>query len=477
VALIGGLWLLTSWLSCSNPSVPVQPSFILVSIDTLRADRVGRQIDGLSITPNLDRLAAESHVFHQAYAQSNMTLFSHASVFSGQYPSALHPINLQFNLPEQVPTLASIMGMYGYRTGAIVSGGHLDPVFGLDQGFDHYEVTENWGTLRTAVPAALSWLDASPDRESVLFIHGYDTHERYLKPPPVGGLYFKSAPSKMAKAVLENKAGTSAIVNGVWHPKRRFVQIFNPNQGRPHSTSALSAVSSNTDSAPLTDADLVHISEAYDGATTYADIQVGVLMAELEDRGLLDTSWVIVFSDHGEELGERGLFNHRLGLSDALLHVPLIIRPPGGHDGQRDHTELVALIDILPTVLERAGLPAPAQASGRALMADDAADQPQRTAIFAEGRFRSIGAVDAEGGLSFSGIAAHSPHLLDLLNSTRLDSEAFEAWGTSAPKMLRTAMVNWRAGLHTAQSRVRTDGTNFRARKQALNESGYWGER
>ena len=102
---------------------PVAPSFVIISLDTLRADHVGATGGPAGLTPNLDRLAEESFVFTAAYAQSTETLFSHASLFSGRYPSELSTVDYHFSYPENVPTMAEILGLYDYHTGAAVSGG------------------------------------------------------------------------------------------------------------------------------------------------------------------------------------------------------------------------------------------------------------------------------------------------------------------------------------------------------------------
>jgi hypothetical protein len=451
-----------------------RPSFVIISLDTLRADRVGARRGEESLTPNLDRLAAQSFVYSQAYAQSTETLFSHASLFSGRYPSELSTVDYHFSYPPSVPTMAEVLGLYGYQTGAAVSGGHLSPSFGLGKGFQYYEGPVEWGSLRHTVPAGMTWLDGLQAGPFLLFLHGYDAHARYLKPPPVGQLYMSEVPIGPGKALVQSTMGTAQVVGDVWHQRRRFDQLFPVDRLRPHTAEALASITPDPSAIRLQPADLTRIRQAYDGAATYADLQVGVLMAALEQRGLLETTWVIVLSDHGEELGERGLFDHRLGMSEALLHVPLIIRPPGGLDAAQIKAQPVGLIDVLPTVLEQAGVPAPAGIHGQSLLnsGQDQEPAPVHRAIFAEGPWRTIGAVDGTGGLVFSGISAHSAHLQKMLQRTPLSSEAFETWGSPDRDRLHQAMQAWRRKLSPHIPRPSADSE---ARRKILQERGYWG--
>lgn len=453
---------------------PAPPSFVIISLDTLRADRVGATGGEGGLTPNLDRLAAQSFVFTQAYAQSTETLFSHASLFSGRYPSELSTVDYHFSYPPSVPTMAEVLGLYGYHTGAAVSGGHLSPAFGLGRGFQHYEGPVEWGSLRHTVPAGMAWLDKQRAGPFLLFLHGYDAHARYLKPPPVGQLYMPKVPTGMGKAIVRSPMGTAQVVGDVWHQRRSFDKLFPVDRLRPHTAESLASIRPDPSAIRLKREDLAGISQAYDGAATYADLQVGVLMAALEQRDLLETTWVIVLSDHGEELGERGLYDHRLGMSEAILHVPLIIRPPGGLDAAQIKARPVGLIDVLPTVLEQAKVPAPAGIHGQPLLdgGQDEEQAPTRRAIFAEGPWRTIGAMDGTGGLIFSGISAHSPHLQKMLQRTPLSSEAFETWGSPDRPQLHQAIQAWRRSLSPHIPRPSADSDT---RRKILQERGYWG--
>ena len=450
-----------------------QPSFVLISLDTLRADRVGAFGGPEGRTPNLDRLAEQSWVFTRTYAQSTETLFSHASLFSGRYASELSTVDYHFSYPENVPTMAEVLGLYGYETGAAVAGGHLSSAFGLGQGFDHYEGPEEWGSLWHTVPAALAWLDTLDDQPFFLFVHGYDAHARYLKPPPAGYLYVSPAPKGPGDRLVRSIHGTTQVVDGVWHRRRRFEQLFPLDELRPHTPESFSRIQPNAEAVRLQPGDLDRVRQVYDGAVTYADLQVGLLMGELERRGTLNEAWIIVISDHGEELGEQGLFDHRLHMGEELLHVPLIIRPPGGIEGGGRSDRLTGLIDLMPTVMELAGADPPAGLHGRSLLPTLQGETTDATdAVFAEGPWRMVGAVGPGGGLVFTGLSAHSKHLRAALKSTPLDSPAFETWGSPDRALLRAELHTWRTTLKPHTPRPSADSE---ARRKILQQRGYWG--
>ncbi len=449
------------------------PPVLLISLDTLRADRVGGEL-----TPNLDAFAREAVVFESAYAQANETLFSHASLFTSRYPSELGRLSYGFHLPEQVPTLAEILSSYGYRTGAAVAGGQLSPGQGLERGFDQWEVPADWGSLYHTVPAALSWLDALDDGAPwLLLVHGYDAHHRYLKPPPFGLL--ETAPGYAGPGVdaVVDPTGTARIFGGWLHAGQQLGELFDFRDARllgPGFQRRLRAAVRRPDSLalPLGARAEDHIRGVYDGAVRYADALFGVLMAELERRGVLDRALVVVFSDHGESLGERGVYNHRYSLSDEDLHVPLMIRPPGGTPGRRV-AEPVALLDVSPTVLDWIGAELPAGVRGRSLapaLRGEPADAGRT--IFSEGVFRMIAARDAVHRLIFSGVGADSPFLADLLEVYPLGGPgvATDAEPGEAAELL-ARLAAWRGALPPPPAPAAADP----ALREALRRHGYWG--
>ncbi|MFT5683498.1 MAG: arylsulfatase A-like enzyme [Myxococcota bacterium] len=451
------------------------PPVIIISIDTLRADRLGAWGNPDGLTASLDRFASESVSFTRTWAPSNETLFSHAALFTGRYPSELSAVDYNFAFPDQTPTLAGVLGVYGYTAGAFVGGGHLSPAFGLDAGFADYTVSAEWGSLYHSVPQALSWLDSLTEAATpFLFIHGYDPHHRYLKPTPWGYAEADASYSGLGRNLVRSHAGTAKTAEGHFFARRRFDQIFDFSRLRVWDTEARQALRSQAtalNARPLSAADADHITDAYDGAVRYGDAWFGLLMAGLQDRGLTESALIIVLSDHGEGLGEDGVFNHRPALSEEMLHVPLMIRPPGGVAAARVETT-TSLVDVMPTVLEAIGGTLPAQLAGRSLWGAVGGEPLPPTPAFAETAFRQLAVRTDDGGLVFSGASPHSPFLPVLLATSRLDGPAFESLDGGDPAVLRQALIDWREQLDV---RPLIDGEISPERLKILQERGYWG--
>lgn len=251
-AAAGGVWL---WM----PSASVQTArynVLLVTIDTLRADRLGCYGYAGAATPVLDALAARGVRFATAIAHVPLTTPSHASILTGLTPLR-HGVrdNGDFVLPDRIPTLAEAFHDAGYRTAAFVSGFPLDRRFGLARGFDTYDDHLPHGEDRRrsayverpadqTTAAVRSWLEGGTPSPWFLWVHYFDPHSPYEPPPDFAA---------------------------------RFA-------GRP-----------------------------YDGEVAFVDAQIGVLLALLEAKGLAPRTRVLVTADHGESLGEHGGFQNLLG--------------------------------------------------------------------------------------------------------------------------------------------------------------------
>jgi choline-sulfatase len=301
--------------ACSAPKSPpaAARNLVLVTIDTLRADRLGCYGSADVATPNLDRLAREGALASEATAHVPLTRPSHVSLFTGLLPSS-HGIrdNVSPALLPQVPTLASILKQAGFRTGAFVSSIVLSRQSGLDRGFDRYADqfeadTDDTRFLNTiqrrgdeTLGEALAWLQKVPREERLfLWLHLYDPHDPYTPPEPYASRY----------------------------------------AGR-----------------------------LYDGEVAWSDELVGRLDAALEHQGLKGDTLLIVTSDHGEGLGEHGENLHGFFIYQATLHVPLLLRGPGIPAGQR--LEVTAqTVDLLPTALDLLGIQPPpgGKLAGRSL--------------------------------------------------------------------------------------------------------------
>ncbi len=467
--------------ACSSEPVG-RPDFVLVCLDTLRADRLGAYGNQQGLTPNLDRFASEALVFEQAYALANETLYSHAALFTSLYATETGPIFDSFALAEGPPTLAEVLGHYGYQSGAAVGGGHMTEAFGLGRGFDSWVSSAPWGSLYHSVPDALAWLDdADPERPFLLFLHGYDTHHRYLKPAPYGFALVENTYQGHAQHVSRGNLGTLLVADGHLFPNHRPEDLFDFQALRirgAEERARIARYASQRDARAqrFTDEDVAFIRGVYDGAAMYADAHFGLFMAALEERGHLDDSYVIVLADHGEELGEDGIFNHRYTLSDIALRVPLMIRPPGGFAKGRREVGLWDLSDLLPTLLDLIDAQPPAGIRGRSLrpLLEGQPLQP-RQAVFSQTMFRGVSLRTPQGRVSFTGIGADSPYLADMLRTTRLDGPAFSASAGLDPQQreaMRQQLADWAAGL--AQPQIEAAPISDEQRR-VIQDKGYWG--
>jgi len=293
------------------PAPPTARHLLLITIDTLRADRVGAYGSTVSATPNMDRLAREGAIALHASAQVPLTRPSHVSLFTGLYPSE-HGIrdNVSPPLAKNVPVLADILEQRGFRTGAFVSSIVLSKQSGLARGFaeyaDRFEIGEDdarfLNTIQkrgdATVNEATAWLTRAGPERRFAWVHLYDPHDPYEPPEPYASRY----------------AG--------------------------------------------------HL---YDGEVAWSDELVGRLDATLASSGLRDDTLVIVTSDHGEGLEEHGETVHGFFVYETTLHVPFIARGPGIRPGTRIGA-VTRTVDVLPTVLDLLGLAdATPRVAGRSL--------------------------------------------------------------------------------------------------------------
>ena len=470
--------MLSLLLACTPAEHP--PSIVLISLDTLRADRVGALGNPDGLTPNLDQLAAEGSIFTAAYSQAPETLFSHAALLTSRYPSELGRMSYSEALPTQIPTLPEVLSVYGYRTGAAVGGVHLTAAYGFDRGFDRFaQPTGEPGSFFHTLPLALEWLDSlDGEKPFMLLVHSYDTHSRYLKPPPFGYALADQDYDGAGQRVVQQKGATERVYAGrlLLDASLEVVMPIHALRLQEHGQWPLPPGWSRLKKRKLTDRDFDHVRSVYDGAVAYADAWVGLLMTGLEERGLLEHTVVVAFSDHGEHLGEEGIIGHRYFLDDTALQVPLIVRLPGGaRGGQRIDTP-VGLIDLAPTLLEAAGATPPAGQQGRSLWgALHGQPLPAQEAIFSEGMFGMISARTPAGRLTFSGVSAASPYLPALLATAPLSGPSFSGTLPEADRpAARQALQRWRATLSPAPS-ARAPISD--AQREILQQNGYWGGR
>jgi arylsulfatase A-like enzyme len=325
---------LPAWLAvgCAEPA---PPNLVLVSIDTLRAAQLGGYGYPRPTTPFLDRLAAEGVLFEEVIANSPWTLPSHASLLTGLYPRSHGVRDHGSGLPEEIPTLATLLRGAGYATFAVVNSHVLGGRHGLARGFERFRYfPERPGNRRVRsaaaeVEQATAWLEQRDARPFFLFFHSYDVHSDY-------------------------------------NPDPEFLRLFRrPGSGSfLPTTAALQRV--RLGELRLGPPDRDSLVDHYDAGLRQLDRDLERLFAWLERRGLAGRTVFVVTSDHGEELLEHGGVLHGHTLYEEVLRVPLILRGPGLPRGVRV-AGLAQLSDVLPTLLALAGVPAPPRVEGRDL--------------------------------------------------------------------------------------------------------------
>jgi arylsulfatase A-like enzyme/Flp pilus assembly protein TadD len=288
-------------------------SVILVTIDTLRADKLGCYGNPRVKTPAIDAFAASGVRFETCIAQTPLTLPSHTTIMTGTLPMH-HGVrdNGGFVVPSELATMAEAFKADGYETAAFVAAYVLDGKWGLDQGFDTYfdkfdlsrfekiSLGEVQRPGNEVIDEALAWLEAKKDGKFFAWIHLYDPHTPYAPPEP-------------------------------------FLSDYPQNP--------------------------------YNGEIAFTDSQIGRLADFIDRRGLRDRLFLVLAADHGESLGEHDESTHGFFVYQAALHVPLIVVTPFERLKGVVSPSTVGLVDIMPTVCEMAGLTVPAGVQGQSLVA------------------------------------------------------------------------------------------------------------
>ncbi len=279
---------------------PGRPNVLLVTIDTVRADRIGCYGAKNVKTPTIDALARDGIVFERALTQVPLTWPSHVAILTGTYP--VHNGVQDFTgqpLAADFRTVAQSFQDHGYATSAVVSSFVLDRSWGLARGFAHYDDEFSGNAFLQSDPGlverraeesvsrAIAWLNRRPAKAFFLWLHLYDPHSPYDPPEP-------------------------------FHSEYR--------------------------------------NDLYGGEIAYADSQLGRVIAWLKEHHVYDNTVVVVLSDHGESLGEHGEKEHGFFLYQATLHVPLVIKPSGNTNRGMRVDDVVEITAVAPTLLKLAGI-------------------------------------------------------------------------------------------------------------------------
>ena len=323
------------------PPAPARPgpNLVVVSLDTLRADRMSLYGHDRPTTPRLDAFAADALVFDAAWSNGAYTLPSHMSLFTGQVPSVhgVQGAGLRRD-PGRSPLLAEVLAARGWTTAAFTGGGFVNPTFGFGAGFERYGTLDplvNTGSAKlradlAGVPnvdlellqenelaVALDWLEDHADESVFLFLHTYAAHQ------------FDPWPRHADALGLEGELADDA---------RSLELLYNGGEGG-------------------TPDEFARLLDWYDATVLQADEGVGRLVDTLERLDLVDDTIVIVTSDHGKELGEHGAVGHGHALYEEMVRVPLLVHVPpalaaGTPFAPGRSAVPVSLVDLVPTVLE-----------------------------------------------------------------------------------------------------------------------------
>ena len=312
VASLGALALAIWWLT-DKGEVRKRPNLILITADTLRADKLSCYGNDSIDTPHIDRLAASGVLFENAATVTPLTLPAHSSIFTGTYP-AYHGVrdNGGYYLGHEQTTLAEVLEENGWATGAFVGAFVLDSRWGLDQGFDRYFDDFDFSQFKelslssverrgdAVLEAALEWMSSVRGRPFFSWIHFFDPHTPYDPPEPYRTRYEESL---------------------------------------------------------------------YDGEVAFVDDLVGRLMSWVHRAGLHEETVVVFVGDHGEGLGQHGESEHGFFVYDSTMRIPFILRSPYYDLEPRRVAAQVSAIDLMPTLLDLLDLSQPSSLQGQSLRA------------------------------------------------------------------------------------------------------------
>lgn len=344
--------------------VAAGPDVVVVLLDALRADHCSAWGYGRETTPNLDRLAREGIRFDRAYSVSSWTKPVVATLFSGVYPARHGNHAKNALLPDDVLTLPEIVHENGYRTAVFAENNFVSPLFGYDQGVEHFEGSDpslytqtilghllgqievrsdalapliNFARVLDGLDPAqrdfafdgadlpervVDWFGGlSPEDRAFCYVHLLKPHAPYRVPPPFEGMW--SGPGSEDVLMPPTMTGVGP-----------FATVQDPGEEQ-----------------------LRHLVDNYDERIRFGDHQLGEIVDGI--RGLGRDPLVVVLSDHGEEFGENGFFDHGHSLQEGVVQVPLVISRPGQLPSGVVATAVTRLVDLPASLLAWMGLEVP----------------------------------------------------------------------------------------------------------------------
>jgi arylsulfatase A-like enzyme len=333
-------------------------NFVLMSIDSLRADHMSAYGYARETSPEIDAMAADGILFEQCSSTTSWTLPAHMSMHTGRSLLGHGVIDDDRRLSADVPTLAEQFHGAGYATGAVVSAPYVEARYGVSRGFDHYDdetvsfATNNESyksvTGPLVIDTATEWVEANADRPFFMFLHFWDVHYDFAPGPPYDRMFDPDYEGDVT--------GDDFYFSDAIHPG-------------------------------MDERDLEHVIALYDGEIRLVDDQIKRFRQNLDRLGLGEKTVIVVVSDHGDEFFEHARKGHHRTLYEEVIRVPMVFYVPGAPveaRGRRVKSES-SIIDIAPTMLSLAGIGKLQGVEGR----DHAplfsgAPEPVGRAVFAE---------------------------------------------------------------------------------------------
>ncbi|HHW31583.1 MAG TPA: sulfatase-like hydrolase/transferase [Clostridiaceae bacterium] len=386
-----------------------RPNILLLMADQQKASAAGGVYGNPVVkTPFLDKMAEKGIAFTNAYSNSPICTPSRASIMTGVHP-LVHQVTCHQNrAPFNLPQLTEILQRNGYYTAAC---GHYERSRCLDRGWyeqadfnDSGPLYNAWYNLHQHGRKDVGWssggMDVSPEEghaalltnRAIIMLDNIQAsglpfffHVPYIDPHPP---YFVPKPYDI-----------------LYNPEDIELPPMGDGKGRPEWQYKCLE---DCGTSKATELDIKKVIATYYGMITYLNHQMMRLYDEMDKRGMLDNTWIIVTSDHGDYTGEKGLFNKTESLYECLLHVPLVIRPPKNisENYPKVIDGLVELVDLFPTILGIAGIKVPEYAQGYDLIkwAMEGAKNELRKYVFAQvGNYHGHLKTTFPGGMPESG--------------------------------------------------------------------------
>lgn len=349
------------------------PNIILIVMDAVRADHLSCYGYHRRTSPNIDRLATQGVLFENAFSAAEWSCPSHASIFTGKYPSHHRTLGKYTSLHEESITIAEILSRIGYETFGISSNIVLGSITGFNKGFEGYVVLD----VPSEIRSVFNYIKQSPKDFIRYLIYGPDkctyrniemikslVKKRIKKKPfflftNLFNCHAPYDPPRPFKRRFCSSLNRSAFYIMASLAKRIIGQAGEKIRDSSLNVRKLDLIASEygqflfmAKELQVREEEWEVVKSWYDGGISYLDYRLGELISFLQREGIFENTFLIITSDHGENLGEHGLASHQFCLYDSLLHVPLIMVYPGVIPRERRNSSLVSTIDIFPTILE-----------------------------------------------------------------------------------------------------------------------------